>query len=94
MASGHLTSGEAARAAKPATRLFAVRLWMEELGGGSEYRGSARDVTTGAFRSFRDWSDLVAFMVARLEQEESGRGERAKEEEEEEEEEEVRDVSR
>jgi hypothetical protein len=53
-------------AGRPAP-LFAVRLWKEELGGGSEYRGSVRDVTSGAFRSFRDWSDLVAFMVARIE---------------------------
>jgi len=29
-----------------------------------------RDLVTDAFRSFRDWSDLVAFMVARLEHEE------------------------
>jgi hypothetical protein len=55
---------------KPATQLFAVRLWKEDLGGASEYRGSVRDVTAGAYRGFRDWSDLVAFMVARLEQEE------------------------
>ena len=60
-----ISKGEAARA--PA-RVFAVRLWKEELGGGSEYRGSVRDVTTGAFRGFRDWSDLVAFMVARIEE--------------------------
>ena len=33
--------------------LFAVRLWKEELGSGSEYRGSARDVVSGAFCSFR-----------------------------------------
>lgn len=58
--------GELARPPEP---VFAVRLWKEELGGGgSEYRGSVRDVTTGAFRSFRDWSDLVAFMVARIEE--------------------------
>ena len=38
------------------------------VGGGSNYRGSVRDVTTGAFRGFRDWSDLVAFMVARIEE--------------------------
>lgn len=69
----------------PGARLFAVRLWKEQLAGGSEYRGSVRDVTTDAFRGFRDWSDLVAFMVARLEQDESARVARA---------EEVRDVSR
>lgn len=68
----------------PAARLFAVRLWKEELADGSEYRGSVRDVTTDAFRGFRDWSDLVAFMVARVEQHESVRDTRAGE---------VRDVS-
>jgi len=73
------------KTADPSARLFAVRLWKEQLAGGSEYRGSVRDVTTDAFRGFRDWSDLVAFMVARLEQDESARGTRA---------EEVGDVSR
>ena len=38
------TRDEARRAANPAARLFAVRLWKEELAGGSEYRGSVRDV--------------------------------------------------
>ena len=76
---------QAPKTEERAARLFAVRLWKEELGGGSEYRGSVRDVTTGAFRGFRDWSDLVAFMVARLESNESARGTRA---------EEVPDVSR
>jgi hypothetical protein len=65
--------------------MFAVRLWKEELGSGSEYRGSVRDVATDAFRGFRDWSDLVAFMVARLEQDQRARSTRA---------EEVPDVSR
>jgi len=67
------------------TRMFAVRLWKEELVVGSEYRGSVRDVSTDAFRGFCDWADLVAFMVARLEQDDSARGARAQE---------VRDVSR
>jgi hypothetical protein len=58
---------------RPQAMLFAVRLWKEEVGGGSEYRGSARDVISGAFCSFRAWSDLTAFMVARLEQDEPGR---------------------
>jgi hypothetical protein len=49
-------------------RLFAVRLWKEALDGGSEYRGSVRDLGTEAYRSFRDWADLVAFMVARMEE--------------------------
>jgi hypothetical protein len=54
----------------PGARLFTVRLWKEELAGGPEYRGSVRDVVSGRFRGFRDWSDLVAFMAARLEHEE------------------------
>jgi hypothetical protein len=70
------TGGEAPRAAGPATRVFAVRLWKEELDGGSEYRGSVRDVMTDSFRGFRDWSDLIAFMVARIEQNESAKEER------------------
>ncbi len=67
------TGADEPRATKPAARLFAVRLWKEDLAAGSEYRGSVRDVMTDAFRGFRDWSDLVAFMVARIEQEESAR---------------------
>lgn len=80
------SADEAVKTAQPAARLFSVRLWKEELAGGGEYRGSVRDVTTDAFRGFRDWSDLVAFMVARLEQHGHAPGTR--------EEEEVRDVSR
>ena len=60
-------------AENPAACLFAVRLWKEEMAGGSEYRGSVRDVRSDAFRAFDDWSDLVAFMVARMEQDESAR---------------------
>ena len=56
-----------------ARNLFAVRLWKEEADGGPEYRGSVRDVVTGAFRNFRDWSDLAAFMVARAEEDENAR---------------------
>ena len=52
------------------SHLFAVRLWKEEVAGGPEYRGSVRDVVSGAFRNFRDWSDLAAFMVGRLEEDE------------------------
>jgi hypothetical protein len=57
--------------------VFAVRLWKEELAGRSEYRGSVRDVRSDAFRAFRDWSDLVAFMVSRMEQDDSARRVRA-----------------
>lgn len=56
------------RAAGPRSHLFAVRLWKEEAAGGSEYRGSARDVVSGAYRGFRDWSELAAFMIERVEE--------------------------
>jgi hypothetical protein len=62
--------------AKRRSSLFAVRLWKEEVAGGWEYRGSVRDVVSGAFRGFRDWSDLAAFMVERVEEDESGTSER------------------
>ena len=67
------TANDAPRAPLPAACVFAVRLWKEELAGGSEYRGSVREVRSDAHRGFRDWSDLVAFMVARMEQDESAR---------------------
>ena len=70
MATDDLTSrADEPRNARPAPCLFTVRLWKEELTAGSEYRGSVRDVKTDAFRGFSDWSDLVAFMVARIEHE-------------------------
>ncbi len=68
---------EASQAAEYAGRLFAVRLWKEQMAGASEYRGTVREVTTDAFRGFRSWTDLVAFMVARMEQDENAREDRA-----------------
>jgi hypothetical protein len=65
------TGNSAPGAARPRSHLFAVRLWKEEVAGGSEYRGSVRDVVSGAFRSFRDWSDLTAFLRARMEEDET-----------------------
>jgi hypothetical protein len=66
------------RATKPRSRLFAVRLWTEEVAGGREYRGTVQDVVDRAFRNFRDWSDLTAFMMARLEDDERALPGRAK----------------
>jgi hypothetical protein len=60
--------GDARRAARPRSMRFAIRLWQEDVGDGTEYRGSVRDVVSGAFRSFRSWSDLTAFMVAQMEE--------------------------
>jgi hypothetical protein len=50
------------------TPLFVVRLWREEAAGGLEYRGSVRDVISDAFRHFRAWPDLTAFLVAQGEE--------------------------
>jgi hypothetical protein len=59
-------------AAEPRSHLFTVRLWKEEVAGGSEYRGRAQDVVSGAFRNFRTWPDLAAFMLERMENDERG----------------------
>jgi hypothetical protein len=60
------------RGAAPRSYLFTVRLWKEEAANGSEYRGSVRDTLSGAYRGFRDWSDLAAFMIERAEEDEPG----------------------
>jgi hypothetical protein len=57
-------------ATRARSHLFTVRLWREEVADGPEYRGSVRDVVSGAFRNFRNWSDLAAFMVAWVEDDE------------------------
>ena len=70
---GDLAASERERRAH--SQFFTVRLWKEEeVAGGWEYRGSVRDVVSGAFRNFRDWSDLTAFMALRLEEDEPGHG--------------------
>lgn len=69
MASEETTRDDARQAAHQHVRLFAVRLWNEALDGGCDTAGACGEIATDAFRSFRDWSDLVAFMVARLEHE-------------------------
>ena len=63
----HTTGDERNRAARPRSRLFTVRLWTEEVAGGREYRGSVRDVLGGAFRGFREWSDLTDFLATQIE---------------------------
>jgi hypothetical protein len=70
MATDPSTRNDTLPAAAPGARVFTVRLWKEELAGGREYRGSVRDVVSGRSTGFRDWSDLIAFMAARLEHEE------------------------
>lgn len=52
----------------PGARLFTVRLWQEELGGGqAEWRGRAQDIATGAAAYFRDWPGLIAVLSRLLE---------------------------
>ncbi len=51
------------------SRLFTVRIWSEAVGNGLEHRGSVRDVASGAFRNFREWSDLTSFLADRMEEE-------------------------
>jgi hypothetical protein len=70
------TASDGARsAARARSHMFAVRLWKHESPGGSEYRGSVREVISGAFLNFRDWSELSAFMMAQMEGDESARTE-------------------
>jgi hypothetical protein len=45
------------------SRLFLIRIWREEVAGGIELRGNVRDAASGAFRAFRDWSELAAFLT-------------------------------
>jgi hypothetical protein len=74
MAAGnHAAGDEQDRTARPRSRLFAVRLWTEDVAGGPEYRGSVRDVLSGAFRGFRDWTDLADFMIEQMTDEEPTR---------------------
>ncbi len=67
---GDLAANERERRAR--SHLFTVRLWKEEVADGWEYRGSVRDIVSGAFRNFRNWPDLAAFMIERVEEDKSG----------------------
>jgi hypothetical protein len=50
------------------SRLFTVRIWSERIEDATEQRGHVRDVTSGAFRAFRDWAGLTSFLAEQLEQ--------------------------
>ncbi len=72
MESNERTAGDGAHeAARPSSYLFTVRLWKQPGAGGSEYRGSVREVISGANRNFREWSELASFMMAQMEEDES-----------------------
>lgn len=55
------------------TRLFTVRIWSETAGDGIEHRGHARDVESGAFTGFRDWSALTSFLAEQLDEDSDNR---------------------
>jgi hypothetical protein len=72
MESNEWTAGDGAPgAARPRSCLFTVRLWKQPGVGGSEYRGSVRKVISGSNRNFRDWLELVSFMMAQMEEDEN-----------------------
>ncbi len=49
------------------TQLFAVRVWLEDLGQGqSEWRGEVHHVISGEIRYFRNWPALLALLEAML----------------------------
>ncbi len=49
------------------THLFAVRVWLEDLGQGqSEWRGEVHHVISGEIRYFRNWPALLALLEAML----------------------------
>ena len=45
----------------PASQLFALRVWREDLGQGqAEWRGRLEHVLSGEVHYFRDWQTLLA----------------------------------
>lgn len=67
------TRDEAFGPVLPRTRLFTLRVWKADVPGGTEYRGHVRDVTSGAWRNFRDWSDAQSFVIAQVDEQEQSR---------------------
>ena len=62
----------------PGSRLFTVRLWQEELGGGQiEWRGRGQDITSGAAAYFRDWPGLISVLSRLVETTEAPAGDAA-----------------
>ena len=51
----------------PQTHLFLVRLWVEPFADDQhEVRMQVKHVLSGETRYFRSWSDVVAFLLAKL----------------------------
>jgi hypothetical protein len=57
------------RSAYSHSHLFTVRLWAEDTGGaGSEMRGEVRHVQGGGVRYFEDWTTLIAYLAAKMQE--------------------------
>jgi hypothetical protein len=54
--------------AETRSRMFTLRMWSEPVKDGTERRGCVRDVASGAFRNFRDWSALTSFLTEQLDE--------------------------
>ena len=54
------------------SELFIIRLWMEELGEGVDYRGQVKHVVSGATCHFREWPDLETFLIGTLDEHKRG----------------------
>jgi len=49
----------------PSSHLFAVRLWVEDLGDEQiEWRGQVQHVLSGEAHYFRDWPELETHLLA------------------------------
>jgi len=60
--------GSALLTGYPRSYLFTVRVWEEELGGGrAEVRMEVRHVLSGETRHLRTWTELAAYMQAKIE---------------------------
>lgn len=52
---------------KHQSQFFTMRLWAEDLGDGrTEWRGKVQHVISGEVHYFREWSMLIAWLVAML----------------------------
>jgi hypothetical protein len=52
------------------THVFVVRVWRVQRDGHPEYRGSIRDVLSGAQRHFADWSVAEQFVMEQVDEHE------------------------
>jgi hypothetical protein len=47
--------------------LFTLRLWVEEVGEGErEVRMQVKHIVSGETRYFRDWAEVMAFLMVKL----------------------------